>query len=73
MLAIFEKTKSLFGRFGGFCGETKAEMKKVSWPDRGEVINTTVVVIVTSFFFGLFLFAVDALIEYGVTLIRTRF
>ncbi|MBP7866059.1 MAG: preprotein translocase subunit SecE [Acidobacteria bacterium] len=48
-------------------------MKKVTWPDKNEVMNTTVVVIVTSFFFGLFLFAVDVAIEYGVTFVRNRF
>ncbi len=73
MKALVQKTAAIFTRFGGFIGDTRAEMKKVTWPDKNEVMNTTVVVIVTSFFFGLFLFAVDVAIEYGVTFVRNRF
>ena len=36
------------------------EMKKVSWPGRGEVVGTTVVVIVACFLFGFYLFVVDS-------------
>ena len=35
--------------------DVRGEMKKVSWPDRQEVIGTTIVVIVATFFFGLYL------------------
>ncbi len=38
------------------------EMKKVSWPTRQEVINTTIVVIMAVFFFGFFLFGTDLLL-----------
>lgn len=40
------------------------EMKKVSWPTRQEVINTTIVVIVAVFFFGFFLFGTDIVLTY---------
>ena len=42
-----------------FLREVKAELKKVTWPNRKEVINTTTVVIVTVFFFGTYLSLVD--------------
>jgi preprotein translocase subunit SecE len=40
--------------------EVWSEMKKVSWPARGEVTGTTVVVIIACFLFGFYLFVVDS-------------
>ena len=34
-------------------------MKKVSWPTRTEVINTTIITIVVVFFFAAFLYVAD--------------
>jgi preprotein translocase subunit SecE len=45
-----------------FLSEVRNELKRVTWPSRKEVYATTIVVIVTSIFFGVYLFAVD----YGV-------
>jgi preprotein translocase subunit SecE len=42
-----------------FLAETRAELKKVSFPGRDEVVATTIVVIVTSFIFAVFLWAAD--------------
>lgn len=39
--------------------EVRLEMKKVSWPTRTEVINTTMVVVLALFFFSAFLFLAD--------------
>ena len=44
--------------------EVVIEMKKVSWPTRQEVINTTIVVILAVFFFGFFLFGTDIVLSY---------
>ena len=38
-------------------------MKRVTWPSRREVYATTVVVILTSAFFGVYLFGVDMLLD----------
>ena len=43
-----------------FLTDVWVEMKKVSWPGRGEVVGTTVVVIVACFIFGFYLFIVDS-------------
>ena len=48
-------------------------MKRVTWPSQREVYATTVVVILTSVFFGLYLFGVDLLIGRGVEWILRRF
>ena len=42
-----------------FLTEVRNEMKRVTWPSRKEVYATTVVVILTSAFFGLYLFGID--------------
>jgi len=35
------------------------ETKKVTWPSKSEVINTTTVVVVASFIFGVYLYLCD--------------
>jgi preprotein translocase subunit SecE len=45
-----------------FLSEVRNELKRVTWPSQKEVYATTVVVILTSIFFGIYLFTVD----YGV-------
>lgn len=47
-----------------FIHEVTLEMKKVSWPTRTEVVNTTIVVIIAVFFFAFFLFGTDIVFAY---------
>jgi len=42
-----------------FLSEVRNELKRVTWPSQREVYATTVVVILTSAFFGLYLFLLD--------------
>ena len=42
-----------------FFSEVKSELKKVTWPSRKEVYATTIVVIVTTLFFGFYLWLLD--------------
>jgi len=42
------------------------ELKRVSWPSRKEVYATTFVVIVTSVFFGVYLWVVDLVLSEGM-------
>ncbi len=46
-------------RAKAFLVEVRAEFKKVTWPPRKEVYGTTVVVIITVFFFGFYLYGMD--------------
>ena len=48
-----------------FLGEVRSEMRKVSFPTRDEVIGTTIVVIVTSVIFAVYLWIADFLIQKG--------
>ena len=56
-----------------FFTEVRNEMRRVTWPSRKEVYATTVVVILTSIFFGLYLFILDIGIDRVVTWIFNRF
>ena len=48
-----------FGRAKRFLGEVRSELGRVTWPTRREVWATTIVVILTSTLFGVYLYLVD--------------
>jgi preprotein translocase subunit SecE len=48
-----------WNRLRTFLREVVAETKKVTWPSKQEVLNTTTVVIIASVIFGLYLYAWD--------------
>jgi preprotein translocase subunit SecE len=50
-----------------FLHDVRVEMKQVTWPSRDDIIATTGIVIATVFFFGVFLAAVDWLVQRGVS------
>ena len=52
------KTKAFFA-------EVRSEIKKCSFPTREEVVGTTIVVIITSVVFAIFLWVADLLILKG--------
>ena len=52
-----------FERWRVFLAEVRNELKRVTWPSQKEVYATTVVVILFSMFFGLYLFALDFAID----------
>jgi preprotein translocase subunit SecE len=52
-----------WGRSRRFLAEVRNEMARVTWPSRREVYATTLVVILTSIFFGLYLWGVDLALD----------
>jgi preprotein translocase subunit SecE len=56
-----------------FLSEVRNELKRVTWPSQKEVYATTVVVILTSVFFGVYLFVLDLGFNKIVTAIFRRF
>ena len=42
-----------------FIGQTKEELKKVTWPNKKEIMRLTTIVIVSSFIVGVYLSAMD--------------
>jgi len=55
-----------WNRLVTFVKEVRTELKKATWPSQKEVRGTTVVVIVASFIFAVFLWLVDMLVRQVV-------
>ncbi|MGH9746405.1 MAG: preprotein translocase subunit SecE [Candidatus Acidiferrales bacterium] len=53
-------------RFRSFLHDVRVEMKQVNWPSRSDVISTTVVVLVTVAFFGIFFALTDGIFSRAV-------
>jgi preprotein translocase subunit SecE len=70
---VREAAGGRFERMRVFLSEVRNELKRVTWPSQKEVYATTIVVIVTSIFFGLYLFLLDLGIDKVVTWIFNRF
>jgi len=56
---VKEAAGGRFERMRLFLSEVRNELKRVTWPSQKEVYATTVVVILTSIFFGVYLFVLD--------------
>ena len=56
-----------------FLTEVRNEMRRVTWPSRREVYATTVVVILTSLFFGVYLWGLDMLLSRAIDWIFRSF
>ncbi len=63
-MKVIEYIKSLFIRIKDFYQEVVSELKTVSWPSKNEVWYTTIVVIITVFIFGIYLFLVDVVLTW---------
>jgi preprotein translocase subunit SecE len=70
---VREAAGGRFERARLFLSEVRNELKRVTWPSQKEVYATTVVVILTSLFFGLYLFAIDQVFFNLVQWILRRF
>jgi preprotein translocase subunit SecE len=57
----------------GFLTEVRNEMRRVTWPSRREVYATTVVVLLTSAFFGIYLWGLDLLIGRAIEWVYRSF
>ena len=68
-----EHTKSLASRksFFSYIQDLKDELKKVSWTSQEELVFSTKMVVITTFFFGLGIYFVDFVIKGGLELVKT--
>ncbi len=53
----------MFKKAKQFIEDVRTEMKKVVWPEREELINSTIVVIVISALFTIFIFLTDTIVS----------
>jgi len=60
--------KDRLGRIGKFLREVRAEMRKVSWPDRKELVSSTVVVVTVVVVASAFIGLIDFLFSQGLAL-----
>ena len=70
---IKEAPANWWGRARRFLSEVRNELTRVTWPSRREVYATTIVVIVTSILFGIYLWGVDLGINSLIGWIFRRF
>ena len=56
----------MLARFTQYLRETSQEMKRVSWPNRAELKESTIVVLVTVLVITVFLFVVDKILDLGI-------
>ena len=56
-----------------FLTEVRNEMRRVTWPSRREVYATTVVVLLTSAFFGVYLWGLDLAIGRAIEWVYRSF
>ncbi len=57
----------MIGKVQSFIGEVIAEMKKVSWTTRRELLDSTLIVITASVLLGVFVSVIDLVLSKGVT------
>ena len=71
--ALVAKPKQWWSVTKEFMTDTRSEMKKVTWPSRNEIVGTTVVVLVATIVFALYLWGCDLLFYKGINFLFTKF
>ena len=64
--------ENVFKRFRKYLHDVRIELKKVVWPNRQEVIASTLVVVVTLVFFAGYTAILDAVFSQAITFITAR-
>ncbi len=62
------KKPNVFARLAQYIRDVRSEMKRVVWPNRTEVLNSSVVVVVTLTFFVFFTLIIDTLVVKALEL-----
>ena len=63
------KPMNILDKITGFLNEVKAELSKVSWSTRQELVGSTIVVITITLIMGLFIGLLDLLLSKGLSLL----
>ena len=64
-------TPGFVTRLTQFLRDTRAEMRRVSWPTLIEVRNTTIITLIAVVFFSLYLFGVDRVWSFLIERLRS--
>ena len=60
---VVQRQESLPARISNFYQEVVAEMRKVTWPDREQLKDTTIKIIIFVLFIGAVIGAIDLLLQ----------
>ena len=71
--AIVEKPKQWWVVTRDFWRDVNTEMKKVTWPARHEVVGTTVIVIIATIIFAVYLWGCDVLFFQAIDFLFRKF
>jgi preprotein translocase subunit SecE len=56
-----------------YISDVRSEMKRVTWPGKQEIYGTTVMVILTTFFFGIYFYICDQIFGRAVISVMNYF
>ena len=62
--------EGFFGRVSKFVRDVRAELGRVAWPTALQVRNTTIITVVAVLFFAVYLYAVDRVFAYLISLVQ---
>jgi len=62
-----DHAKGVLGEITQYASEVKTETKRVTWPSMQEVYGTTVMVILTTFLFGIYFWICDQTFQFAVS------
>ena len=63
--------KQVFQSLSAYLGEVGIEFKKIAWPDRQELVDSTVVVISFIFILAVVVLCCDKVIQFFLQLVHT--
>ena len=63
----------MFTKIAKFLTDVRAEMAKVSWPTRPELLNSTMIVAVVSILFTIYIFSADYILSTVMRFLMTLF
>jgi len=66
IILLIEK---MIAKIKEFVGEVSKEMKKVSWPTRAQLKESTTVVVITTLIFTVFIYIIDWIMNQAIGII----
>jgi len=63
----FGQAKTAWAQIRGYLSEVKLETKRVTWPGKQEIYGTTVMVLLTTFAFGVYFWVCDQAFQQAVS------
>ena len=58
--------KNALARLRSYFSDVRVEMKRVTWPGKQEIYGTTVMVVLTTFLFGIYFWVCDQVLSHAV-------